>query len=244
MKHFLNILYLVLFFLAIWLFSPAKEKLDQLLYDMKTQQKIITQQSEIDAVLNKIKTIRYENLPNDYLVYTWSDQEPFKKILSTKSYFIIEKQHFNRFLVGDHRVKYFLPNDKYYKRLVRSFSKGKNLYALIDNKLLYKLLELQEALYQKGYNETGFKIINGHRHPQKNKSVGGASKSRHILGEALDISILDINDDGKRNYEDKEIVLEILENSVIANEGGIGRYPHSMSIHFDVRGYKARWDKQ
>jgi len=41
----------------------------------------------------------------------------------------------------------------------------------------------------------------------------------------------------------KKIILDILENKVIGDQGGIGRYPGTMSVHFDVRGFKARWDK-
>ena len=64
-----------------------------------------------------------------------------------------------------------------------------------------------------------------------------------IVGEALDLRINDINDDGRRTQADKQIVLDLLEQHIIKDKGGIGKYPGTMSVHFDVRGYKARWDR-
>jgi len=61
-------------------------------------------------------------------------------------------------------------------------------------------------------------------------------------GEAVDIKIGDINQDGFANQEDKTIVLDLLEKQIIKNTGGIGRYPGTLSVHYDVRGYRARWD--
>jgi hypothetical protein len=37
-------------------------------------------------------------------------------------------------------------------------------------------------------------------------------------------------------------VLDLLEKEIIKSSGGIGRYPGTRAVHFDVRGYKARWD--
>ena len=107
---------------------------------------------------------------------------------------------------------------------------------------MYKILELQNELSERGYNREGFKINYAHRHPAFNKGIGGASMSFHMLGKAIDIDILDINNDHVVNQRDKKIVLGLLENKIIKNSGGIGKYPWSMTIHFDVRGYYARWD--
>jgi len=48
--------------------------------------------------------------------------------------------------------------------------------------------------------------------------------------------------DGKSTKEDKDIVLDTLEKKVIKNEGGLGSYPGTQSVHYDVRGVRARWD--
>jgi uncharacterized protein YcbK (DUF882 family) len=77
-----------------------------------------------------------------------------------------------------------------------------------------------------------------------NEAVNGVENSRHILGQAIDIVIGDINRDGGYTVEDKQIVLDILEDKVIRNAGGVGRYPGTRTVHFDTRGFRARWDRQ
>lgn len=36
--------------------------------------------------------------------------------------------------------------------------------------------------------------------------------------------------------------MDLLETKIIKNTGGIGKYVETMSIHFDVRGWRARWN--
>lgn len=63
-----------------------------------------------------------------------------------------------------------------------------------------------------------------------NKSVGGADKSRHLSGEAADITV--------KNYN-PNVVYSGLNNSSFSNLIGLGKY--QTFTHIDVRGYKARW---
>ena len=72
---------------------------------------------------------------------------------------------------------------------------------------------------------------------------GGASQSQHLYGRAADLVIEDINKDGDITNGDKEIALEILEG-IVGNNGGMGLYPGTMTIHIDSRGYAARWHKK
>ena len=68
---------------------------------------------------------------------------------------------------------------------------------------------------QKEYDRDNFWIHYGHRHPHLNEAVGGASKSRHIVGEAVDMVIGDINKDGLYTDEDKQIVIDLCEQKII-----------------------------
>jgi uncharacterized protein YcbK (DUF882 family) len=52
----------------------------------------------------------------------------------------------------------------------------------------------------------------------------------------------DINRNGIANAADKKIILDILEQKIIGNTGGLGLYPKSDVVHFDTRGYRARWN--
>ena len=57
----------------------------------------------------------------------------------------------------------------------------------------------------------------------------------------------DVNDDGKSDSKDVDIVFEILDKDIIKNKGGIGTYKNEHSfidrqmIHIDCRGYGGRW---
>ena len=96
----------------------------------------------------------------------------------------------------------------------------------VDENLVDKLQKLREAL--------GVPLIinSAYRCPERNKQVGGAKNSQHLLGNAVDISLRTIDlpiDD-----------LEKLADSL--GFDGIGKY--NTFIHLDVRGYKARWDNR
>jgi len=113
---------------------------------------------------------------------------------------------------------------------------------LISRQVLYKFLDLLDILEALGYRHNAMSVYHGFRHPRYNREVRGASVSVHMQGLAVDIRIGDINKDGFANWDDKLIVIDILDKQIIKDMGGIGRYPNSQGLHFDVRGYKARWD--
>ena len=112
---------------------------------------------------------------------------------------------------------------------------------------------LQQQLKAKGYAPR-FWIISTVRPQWFNDLLvsfegGAAPKSKHIVGDAIDIVVMDVNKDGDANYKDVEIVKTMLEKEVIGKNGGIGTYPNAYDflsrqmVHFDCRGYAARWER-
>tara|TARA_X000000950_G_scaffold289460_1_gene413744 strand:- start:5496 stop:6011 length:516 start_codon:yes stop_codon:yes gene_type:complete len=95
-------------------------------------------------------------------------------------------------------------------------------------KELAKNLEIIRAKFNKP-----IQIISGYRTPEYNKSIGGATKSQHMLGKAADIRI-----NGVTSKEIKEVILKLINEGKIS-QGGVGSYPSF--VHYDVRGVKARW---
>ena len=217
-----------------------KEIYHRFMHDRKHPFKSINSKAEVDAILKDFKTIKYQDLDEEYISYTKSKESKYKPLLHQKSFFVIGRRDFYKPIVGNFRVVDFLMKDKYYKKALGYSSS--DYFWLMDKKLLYKTLELIQELENQGYNGHAFGITNGHRHPRHNEKVGGASQSRHIKGEAIDIRIYDIDGNGRYEKADKDIVLKILEEKVIKEGGGIGRYPGTRAVHYDVRGYKARWD--
>ena len=67
---------------------------------------------------------------------------------------------------------------------------------------------------------------------------------RHVGAKLIADPEDDVDGDGRYTDADKTIVLDLCEKDIIADKGGIGRYPGTRSIHIDVRGYRARWDQQ
>jgi len=228
---------LIVGILLFFFFWRANDRFLQYKYDLTHENPAVHHTSEINRILNSYTSLPYSKLEQEYLDYTQSNTSKYKGMLQNLQYLRIPKTDIHRKIVGDFRIKDFMCKDKYYKDQSES-----TLFWLIDKKLLYKTLELMQSLDTNGHNQSGFYIRNGHRHPTYNELIKGASKSRHIKGQAVDIIIQDINNDGRSNQEDKSIVYDLLNKEIIANQGGIGRYPGTMSIHYDVRGTRARWD--
>ena len=177
---------------------------------------------------------------DSYLTWSKSNQSKYKRLLSNSKYLVIKQDDFFKRIVGNFRIKDFVCKDSIFKKCL--YDSNKEFYWLIDKKLLFAVLKLQKSLEKLGHDPDAFWIRYGHRHPRKNEDVEGAHFSRHIHGQAIDMVINDIDKDGKYTTKDKEIVLEITEEEVIGDLGGIGRYPETRTIHIDVRGKKTRWD--
>lgn len=207
--------------------SPEKK------YDQKSQQQEVNTHAQADSVFNSLEKVSFKKLPQAYISYTQLNDYPY--IYKGKSWYVIQKTDLYKFIAGKFRIIDFLPEDKYYAR-------QDTQYLLLDRRVIYKFIDLQNELRKQKYNPYAFLVYNGFRHPQNNNKVQGAPASRHLHGQAIDIKVKDIDQDGDKDQNDKKIVLELLENDIIGNKGGVGRYIGTMSIHFDVRGYKARWN--
>lgn len=212
-------------------------------FDQQTEQVTIHHYTQIDSVLATLEAYKYRDLPKDYIEFS-GNNGAFKRMVKTGTFYRITKDDFYKKIVGNVRICNFLAHDNYYQMHHNGPGKDFEQYWLIDKKLLYRMLDLQKALSEKGYDPDGFYVRDGHRYPVHNEERGGASRSQHIAGKATDIIVQDINKDGQANQKDKQIVLDLLEDKIIKNKGGVGRYPGSMVVHFDVRGHRARWDQQ
>lgn len=209
-------------------------------HDMVYGNKEVTTRSRIDKILSGLETITFSELDDSYLDYTQSNTKKYSALLHDLTYFKVKRSDLNKYIVGRYRLKHFICKDKFYKNCV--VNRRDEIICILNKKIFYKTLALQKELEKSGYNKNGFRVVNGHRHPKYNERVGGAKLSRHIKGEAVDIAVRDINKDGISNKKDKDIILDLLENKIIKNEGGVGLYPGTQSVHYDVRGTRARWN--
>ena len=99
----------------------------------------------------------------------------------------------------------------------------------LENKTLLSALEkLREAL-----GDRAIHVLSGTRCPQRNEEVGGASRSKHLYGQAADIVVR-----GKVPDE----VAEVARTIEPFSHGGIGVYAIKGFTHLDVRtDGPARW---
>ena len=124
-----------------------------------------------------------------------------------------------------------------------------NSLICVDEQVKNYYAELKRELKRSNYKVRLF-VISGRRWKLDNylltKFSGAASKSKHKVGQAIDIIVLDINDDGTIDAKDVDIVYQILDQQIIKDKGGLGTYKNEsgffskQQIHFDCRGVKAR----
>lgn len=125
-----------------------------------------------------------------------------------------------------------------------------NNTTLVDTNTRSFYSGLKDSLKQRGFKAKlliiSTKRIKWHNDIQV-KFSGAAKDSRHLIGDAIDFIVFDVNNDGKSNSKDVGIVFDILNKEIIKDKGGIGTYKNEKSlvyrqmIHIDCRGYKARW---
>ena len=125
-----------------------------------------------------------------------------------------------------------------------------NNTGLVDAKTRVLYSDLKDSLKQKGF-KTSLLVISTKRVKWHNdiqvKFSGAAKDSRHLVGDAIDFIVFDVNNDGISNNKDVDIVFDILDKEIIKDKGGIGTYKNEHSfinrqmIHIDCRDYRARW---
>ena len=217
-----------------------RSKLLQGMHDLMIPNPVIKTAEQVDSVLSILEQVPYGSLDSSYITYAQIEKHVHASKLKEKAYYLVYVWDLNRKVAGNLRIKDFICRDKYLKRITLNW--GESAVWLIERRILHKLVQLQNELEKRGNDPTGFSIQSGHRHPRNNSEIKGASQSRHILGEAVDLHIGDINRDGGYSQVDKQIVLDIADKTVIAHKGGIGRYPGTREVHLDVRGWAARWN--
>ena len=79
------------------------------------------------------------------------------------------------------------------------------------------------------------RLTNAYRCESKNKQVGGAVNSQHLLGKAADLQV-----SGHKPKEVFNIIESLIEEGDLL-QGGLGLY--NTFVHYDIRKTKARWTK-
>ncbi|MEM7575649.1 MAG: D-Ala-D-Ala carboxypeptidase family metallohydrolase [Bacteroidota bacterium] len=196
-----------------WQFPEVRYCYYQIRYDLSHKNESVEDEETVEAILNDLETISYSELPTTFLQISGSDQSPFDRHLANASYYLVPVQRLPKRIVGQFRIRQLVSRDQWYRRAL--LGKESTVPLLLDRRILFKLLALRKELLARGLDPDAFRLNHGHRNPQHNQTVGGASRSRHIFGEALDLQIEDINQDGKVNRTDKQLVLTLLDQKLL-----------------------------
>lgn len=100
-----------------------------------------------------------------------------------------------------------------------------------DRSVTYNIVKIARVMQKvrKKFDNVPIRINSWYRDPATNRRVGGASRSRHLSGDAVDFVVKGVN---------PSIVYAELE-PWWGNEGGLAS--SSIFTHIDARGWKARW---
>jgi len=100
-----------------------------------------------------------------------------------------------------------------------------------------RILRLSNALQEvRWYIGLPIKITSAYRSLKYNNSIGSKDTSQHVKGNAADIQVK-----GMSPFEVYNIIEILIEDGIVP-EGGLGLY--DTFVHYDVRGYKARWNNE
>ena len=235
-RRILLLLSIALFLLLIIIWRGPLG-IGDMLYDLSHTNAPVTTKAEVDRILSGFRRIPSAQVPKAYLRQSDMDGASAYR---PAYFYVVQRKDLHRRIIGRNRLVQLVSRDTRYHS---SFLfRDRQLYLGIDPDILPKAIELQDRLRERGYDPNGLRITSGHRTPSHNRIVGGALASRHQRGDALDMHIGDIDRNGSVESRDKQIVLNILEGTVIGGRGGIGLYPGTRVVHMDLRGHRARWN--
>ncbi len=212
-------------------------------FDAQTHQQPIMRHSQLDSVLAQMPIVKFGDLDTAYLRFAGIEGK-WKRELKKKTWHRVIGDQSQLFVVGKFRVRDFMAHSNTLENPHFELDEPDRQYFCMDKRVLHKLLDLLTWMHERDLDTDELLVNYGFRHPALNFRAGGVQHSRHQWGEAIDLVVGDVNRDGLRDDADKKLLIEVLDKKIIANGGGVGRYPGTPIIHMDVRGHRARWDQQ
>ncbi len=104
----------------------------------------------------------------------------------------------------------------------------------VENEVKQCLNILDDRLKAGGFKAKYF-VISGRRWKLDNyllNKFGGASRnSQHLRGKAIDIIVLDINQDGICDTKDVDVIYKIMDREIIKDRGGLGTYKNQSGFN-------------
>lgn len=201
--------------------------------------KTVNTPAELNQIMSQFQVVGFHELPEKFLHASGMDRPKYRNACSGMKFYVLSRKDTYQKIAGDFRIHQFISYN-FYSRSFNPFKKY-TIYWGIDKRILLELLKLRNLMEENGLNPRHIGIASGYRTPSENDFVGGATMSRHIFGDAVDIRIGDVNNDGKFTKRDKDQIIDICEK-LINGRGGMGLYPGTRILHIDLRGHRARWN--
>jgi hypothetical protein len=223
--------------LIIFLVSRNTTFFHRLNDDLKVRPSIESEQ-EINRIISKLERVPISKLPKEFSESGYFSKPEFQAYFQGRYFYKLSMEQAKEKIVDNWRIIDFISGDQKNQWF---YSLDKELYWLMDKKVLIAFLQLKKKMEEKDLDWDAIRLNSANRSPYWNGVVGGAAYSRHLCGDAIDFSVGDVDKNGITNYEDKLKVLELCE-LIIGDKGGIGLYPKTQAIHIDTRGRSARWN--
>ncbi len=102
--------------------------------------------------------------------------------------------------------------------------------------LAFSLQRIRDHICEVTCVERPVTVISAYRDLEYNRKIGSNDTSRHVYGNAADIRV-----EGMTPSEVYEIVEDMIGGGLIP-QGGLGLYRKSNFVHYDTRGFEARWE--
>jgi hypothetical protein len=198
----------------------------------------VESEQEINNIISKLERVPISKLPKEFLESGYFSKLEFQAYFQGRYFYKLSMEQAMEKIVDNWRIIDFISGDQKNQWF---YSLDKELYWLMDKKVLIAFLQLKKKMEEKDLDWDAIRLNSANRSPYWNGVVGGAAYSRHLCGDAIDFSVGDVDKNGITNYEDKLKVLELCE-LIIGDKGGIGLYPKTQAIHIDTRGRRARWN--
>jgi hypothetical protein len=205
--------------------------------DLKVSPSVESEQ-EINKIISKLERVLISKLPKEFLELGYFSKSEFQAYFQGRYFYKLSMEQAMEKIVDNWRIIDFVSGDQKNQWF---YSLDKELYWLMDKKVLIAFLPLKKKMEEKDLDWDAISLNSANRSPYWNGVVGGAAYSRHLCGDAIDFSVGDVDKNGISNYEDKLKVLELCE-LIIGDKGGIGLYPKTQAVHIDTRGRRARWN--
>ncbi len=118
LSRIIILLIIIIILISISFHYRIRDRLYQISYDFRNPNPRVNFKDTIQDILQHFQQIKHNELPEEYLNYTKSNQFDYQKLLKGKTYYLIGDHDIYKRIVGNFRIKHFIVKDSLYKQYI------------------------------------------------------------------------------------------------------------------------------